>query len=153
MKWERGHRAAPEPGPRGRFNLKDMTLTERRLTVRAPMSDGLKLLGRHLRQDVSTWEISASMSEYCADLVEVKVRVLTEAEISDLRSINGKLSWAARQSRPCLVPGVVSSTEHEDTTGETPKDGQPSHPAVAQGCATQLRASWLRTPGAAELMA
>ena len=88
------------------------TELQRRLTFGswAPMSDGLKFLGRHLKQDTSTFEISTSMADYCADLTEVNIggsesddRALTESVVSLLRSINGKLSWAARQSRPDVL--------------------------------------------------
>ena len=76
----------------------------------APMSDGLKFLGRHVVQDPESREITTSMAEYCSDLQEIVIaatepddRTLNDAEVSVLRSVNGKLSWAARQGRPDVL--------------------------------------------------
>ena len=39
----------------------------------APMSDGLKFLGRHVVQDPQSQEITTSMAEYCSDLQEIVI--------------------------------------------------------------------------------
>ena len=74
------------------------------------MIDGFKFLGRQIVQDASTLEVTTNMTEYCADLEEVIIdahlpdqQPLTEAQVTDLRSAVGKLSWAARQSRPDVL--------------------------------------------------
>lgn len=103
------------------------TELQKRLTFGSwsPMGDGLKFLGRHLQQDLNAMEIVTSMAEYCADLSEVDVprhesddRPLTESEVGILRSINGKLSWAARQSRPDVLFLVFLLQQSDQTIEE-----------------------------------
>lgn len=74
------------------------------------MTDGLKFLGRHLQQDPNTFEVHTNMKEYCSDISEVAVelhlpddQLLDLAQVGDLRSLVGKLSWAARQGRPDVL--------------------------------------------------
>ena len=74
------------------------------------MIEGFKFLGRFIKQDAETFEISTSMSEYCQELSEIEFdkgapeeQLLQEHEVSLLRSVIGKLSWAARQGRPDVV--------------------------------------------------
>lgn len=77
------------------------------------MMTGFKFLGRFITQDEHSFEITTSMIEYCNDLQEVTLektmaddRPMTPDEVSSLRTIVGKLSWAARQGRPDVLFGV-----------------------------------------------
>ena len=75
-----------------------------------PMIEGFKFLGRHIIQDDNSYEVTTNMMEYCVDLEELHVdskqgdqEPLTAEQLGDLRSVVGKLSWAARQGRPDVL--------------------------------------------------
>ena len=77
------------------------------------MVEGFKFLGRFLKQDPTNFHIQASMQEYCVDLKEIAVggsepddRALSDLEVSNLRTLVGKLSWAVRQGRPDVLFSV-----------------------------------------------
>ena len=88
------------------------TELQKRLTFGSwnAMTDGVKFLGRHLKQSPNTFEITASMHEYCAEIPLIPVnaasdddRALSDTELALLRTVIGKLSWAARQGRPDVL--------------------------------------------------
>ena len=75
-----------------------------------PMVDGIKFLGRHMKQNEETFEVVSDMDEYCSDLEEIPFdpqvadnKPLLPDQVASLRSCVGKLSWAVRQGRPDLL--------------------------------------------------
>ena len=74
------------------------------------MSIGFKFLGRVITQDPVTFEIETNMDDYCSELEELIINkseheggLLSAQEISLMRTMIGKNSWAARQGRPDVL--------------------------------------------------